>query len=302
MILIVGSTGYLGSAVTKKLAAAGQPVTALVRDLASDKSRALKAAGARLALGDLKDRASLERALDGVDTVICTASSTLSRREGDSLETVDGQGVQSLVDAAEKKGVRRFVFVSFSRNITVDTPLARYKRAAEKRLESSRLDYTILLPTYFADVWLTPAVGFDAAGGKVTVYGDGTAKVSYVALEDVAQAVVACVDDPKASRQAIPVGGAKAYSQLEAVELVERATGRKLQREHMSAEQIAAARAAAGDPMQASFLGLFDALAGGDVIPPDAVRALGVQPSSLEEWVGRAFAPQGSGSDSSRRT
>ena len=302
MILIVGSTGYLGSAVTKKLAAAGQPVTALVRDLASEKARALKAAGARLALGDLKDRASLERALDGVDTVICTASSTLSRREGDSLETVDGQGVQSLVDAAEKKGVRRFVFVSFSRNITVDMPLARYKRAAEKRLESSRLDYTILLPTYFADVWLTPAVGFDAAGGKVTVYGDGTAKVSYVALEDVAQAVVACVDDPKASRQAIPVGGAKAYSQLEAVELVERATGRKLQREHMSAEQIAAARAAAGDPMQASFLGLFDALAGGDVIPPDAVRALGVRPSSLEEWVGRAFAAQRSGSDSSRRT
>jgi len=175
MILIVGSTGFLGNAVTKKLAA-GQPVTALVRDADSDKARALQAAGARLVTGDLKDRASLEKALAGVDTVICTASSTLSRREGDSLDTVDNKGVQTLIDVAERKGARRFIFVSFSRNITVDAPLARFKRAAEKRLESSKLDYTILLPTYLADVWLTPAVGFDVAGGKVRVYGDGRAR------------------------------------------------------------------------------------------------------------------------------
>ena len=302
MILVVGSTGYLGSAVTKKLAAAGRPVTALVRDSSSEKSRALQAAGAKLVTGDLKDRASIERALDGADTVISTASSTLSRREGDSLETVDGKGVQSLIDAAEKKGVRRFIFVSFSRNITADSPLARFKRAAEKRLESSELDYTILLPTFFAEVWLSPAVGFDAAGGQVKVYGDGKAKVSYVALEDVANALVACLDNPKAGRKAVPVGGSKAYSQLEAVELVERATGRKLRREHMTAEQIQGARAAASDPMQATFLALFDALAHGDVVPPDWTGTLGVRPSSLEDWVGRTFAPQGSGSDSSRRT
>src|SRR6266446_423705 len=291
MILIVGSTGFLGNAVTKKLAA-GQPVTALVRDADSDKARALQAAGARLVTGDLKDRASLEKALAGVDTVICTASSTLSRREGDSLDTVDNKGVQTLIDVAERKGARRFIFFSFSRNITVDAPLARFKRAAEKRLESSKLDYTILLPTYFADVWLTPAVGFDVAGGKVRVYGDGRAKISYVGVEDVAKAVVACVDNPKASRKAIPVGGSKAYSQLEAVELVERATGKKVEREHMTAAQIEAARAAATDPMQDSFLALFEALAQGDVVPPDWTRTLDVRPSSLEDWVKRAFGPR----------
>src|SRR5437773_2540818 len=256
MILIVGSTGYLGSLVTTKLATAGKPVTALVRDAASEKARALKQAGAKLVTGDLKDRGSLERALEGVDTVICTASSTLSRQEGDSLETVDGKGVQSLIDAAEKKGVRRFIYVSFSRNITVDMPLARFKRAAEKRLESSKLDYTILLPSYFADVWLTPAVGFDVAGGKVRIYGDGKAKGSYVAVEDVAKAVVACVGNPKASRKAIPVGGARTYSQLEAVELVERATGKRLEREYMTGEQTKAARAAADDHVPAAFLGV----------------------------------------------
>jgi hypothetical protein len=71
--------------------------------------------------------------------------------------------------------------------------------------------------------------------------------------------------------------------------MVERATGKTLAREHMSAEEIQAARAAATDPMQAAFLGLFDALAHGDVIPAESTRTLGLQPGSLEDWVNRAF-------------
>lgn len=290
MILVVGSTGAVGASVVRRLAGKGKKVAALVRDPASEKARALEKQGAKLVTGDLKDPATLERALDGVDTVICTASSTLSRREGDSLETVDGKGVQTLIDVAERKGARRFIFVSFSRNVAADFPLGEYKRAAEKRLEASRLDYTILLPSYFPETWLSPAVGFDVAAGKVRIYGDGQAKGSYISLEDVAAAVVACVDNPAASRKAIPIGGPRAYSQLEAVELVERATGKRLEREHMTWPEIKAARAAAADPMSASFLGLFAALAAGDEIPTDWTRTLGVQPTSLEDWVRRRFA------------
>jgi uncharacterized protein YbjT (DUF2867 family) len=292
MILVVGSTGSVGSSVVRRLAGKGKPVAAMVRDLASEKARALQHEGATLLAGDLKDAASVERALSGVDTVICTASSTMSRREGDSLETVDGKGVQTLIDVAERKGARRFIFVSFSRNLPSDFPLAEYKRAAEKRLESSKLDYTILLPSYFPETWLSPVVGFDVAAGKVRIYGDGKAKGSYISREDVAAAVVASVDNPAASRKAIPIGGPRAYSQLEAVELVERATGQKLEREHMTTEQIQAARAAAGDPMSASFLGLFDGLSRGDVIPTDWTRTLDVQPMSLEDWVSGSFGRQ----------
>ena len=42
--------------------------------------------------------------------------------------------------------------------------------------------------------------------------------------------------------------------------------------------------------MQASFLGLFGALARGDVVPPDWTRRLDVKPSSLEDWVKGAFS------------
>lgn len=287
MIEVVGATGSLGASVTKKLAAAGKPVTALVRDVASEKAGALKKAGAKLVVGDLKDATSIEQALQGIATVICTASSTMSRREGDSIETVDQKGVQTLIAAAEKMNVRRFIFVSYSRNIADDFPLSVGKRAAEKRLESSRLDYTILLPSYYPETWLSPATGFDVAGGKVRIYGDGRSKVSYIALDDVAKALVACVDSPAVSRKAIPIGGPQALSQLEVVALVENATKKKLQLEYMSAEQIRAARAGTTDTLMSSFLGLFASLAKGDEIPTLWTTQLNVQPTSLQDWIKR---------------
>ena len=290
MNLVVGSTGSLGTSVVKRLAAAGKPVTALVRDLSSAKAKALQGAGAKLVTGDLKDPASLEKALKEATTVICTASSTMSRQEGDSIETVDQKGIQSLIAAAEKAKIKRFIFVSFSRNILSDFPLSMGKRSAEKKLESSKMDYTVLLPSYFAETWFSPAVGFDAAGGKVKIYGEGNRKVSYIALEDVAKAVVACVDNASTSKQAIPIGGPAALSQLDAIALAEKTTGKTFQRESMTADQIKGARAGNLDSMTASFLGLFDSLARGDEIAPAWASKLNVPLTKMEDWFKQALA------------
>ena len=284
MILIVGSTGSLGHSIAMGLVASHKKVTALVRDTSTPRARQLQVAGASLVVGDLKSRSSIDLALKGIGTVVCTASSTLSRREGDSIETVDRAGVQDLISASIAAGVKHFIFVSFSRNIGSDFPLAAAKRAAEERLESSAIDYTILLPSYFAETWFSPAVGFDIGNGKVRVYGTGKSKISYVALEDVARATIACVDNPTVIRKSVPIGGPKPISQLDAVALAEKATGRKVQLEFMSADQIAAARQRTEDSTMASFLGLFDGLARGDAIPSGWAESLGVKPQSMEDW------------------
>jgi uncharacterized protein YbjT (DUF2867 family) len=284
MILVVGSTGSLGSSVVKGLIASHKKVTAFVRDATTERARELQASGAALVVGDLKSPFTIESALTGIDTVVCTGSSTMSRREGDSIETVDNKGVQDLISASLAAYIRHFIYVSFSRNIRNDFPLAAAKRAAEERLESSTIDYTILLPSYFADTWFSPAVGFDVGSGKIRVYGAGSSKVSYVAREDVAKAAIACIDNPMVRRKAIPIGGPKGITQLDAVALAEKATGRKMQLEFMSAEQIAAARKGADDSLMASFLGLFDSLARGDEIPAGWAQSLGVKPQSMEDW------------------
>jgi len=113
MILVVGATGLLGRDICRRLGAAGKPVRALVRRTA-DRAKVdeLERSGATLVRGDLKDRASLDAACRGIDTVITTASTTVSRQEGDSIQTVDQDGQVRLVDAAKAAGVTRFVYVS----------------------------------------------------------------------------------------------------------------------------------------------------------------------------------------------
>src|SRR5579864_7185777 len=96
--LVVGATGLLGGEICRLLAERGDKVRALVRATANpERLVELKKLGAELSEGDLKDGASLDRACRGAHTVISTASATLSRQTGDSIQTVDMEGQMSLV-------------------------------------------------------------------------------------------------------------------------------------------------------------------------------------------------------------
>ena len=176
-ILLVGATGLLGPEICRRLTAAGQKVRASIRPSADGGKRAaLVSLGVEPVEGDLKDASSLARACAGIQAVISTASSTLSRQAGDSIETVDQQGQLTLVEAARQAGVDRFVFVSFRENPDIQFPLSVAKRTVERALKSSGMAYTILQALSFMEVWLTPALGFDAANGKARLYGDGTVR------------------------------------------------------------------------------------------------------------------------------
>ena len=101
MILVVGATGTLGSEICRRLRREQASVRALVRQSANpDRLASLLNAGVELCTGDLKDPGSLREACEGAEVVISTASSTLSRQEGDSIETVDRIGQLSLIEAA----------------------------------------------------------------------------------------------------------------------------------------------------------------------------------------------------------
>ncbi len=106
MVLVVGATGLTGSEICHKLRGLGEPVRALVRTTSSkDKIQALQSAGVELCFGDLKDRQSIAAACRGVDAVISTASSTLSRQPDDSIKSVDTEGQLNLVSAASNANV-----------------------------------------------------------------------------------------------------------------------------------------------------------------------------------------------------
>jgi uncharacterized protein YbjT (DUF2867 family) len=278
MILVVGATGILGSELCRQLASRGDAVRALVRPTSNPKRvSALEALGVELALGDLKDAASLRDACLGVDTVVSTASSTLSRQAGDSIESVDGKGQLDLIAAAEALSVGRFVLVSFPGSREA-FPLQDAKRAAEERLRKARMRHVILQPTCFMEIWLSPALGFDPANGRAQVFGNGSNAVSWISFLDVAAFAAAAARAPDAADKTLPLGGPDALSVLDAVRIAEQVTGKPINVQHVPEEALRAQKRAATDSLQQSMAGLALYCAGGDVIETaEAERLLDVR-------------------------
>jgi uncharacterized protein YbjT (DUF2867 family) len=266
-VLVVGATGFLGGEVVRLLRESGRSVRALVRaDAAADRRDALtQIGGVELVAGDLKDPDSLQAACDGVDAIVSTATSTRSRREGDYIETVDGRGQLSLVEAAESRGVQRFVFVSFAPG-PVRYGLARAKEAVEKRLQASRLDYVILQPTYFTEAWLGPALGFDPAKGNLTIWGDGNARVSWISLHDVARFAVAASERPEFKKLTLKLGGPDALSPLEVLAIFRELGAAAPTINHVGLDDLDEQRRLAKDPLSVAYAALKQGVAQGQII------------------------------------
>ena len=278
-VLVAGATGFLGSEICRQLLANNKTVKGLVRTTSdANKVAQLKASGVEIVEGDLKDRNSLKNALHGVSAIISTVSSTLSRQEGDSIQTVDDEGQTNLIDAAVGTGVSQFVYVSFC-PMPVEFPLQTAKRNVEKHLAASGLNYTILQPTYFMEVWLSPILGFDYPNAKATIYGEGKKKTSWIAIKDVAAFAVASLDNPLAKNSMIELGGPDALSPLEVVKIFEETNGKKFELQFVPEEAIKAQREGAKDPLSESFAALTLGLANGSEI--DMKKTLAVFPAQL---------------------
>ena len=287
MILVAGATGYLGSEICRLLRDRGAQVRALVRPTSSpEKVDRLRALGVGLVTGDLKDPRSLDAACKGVDTVISTASTTISRQPDDSIQRVDRDGQLALVDAAVANGVQRYVFVSFSGNLDLTCELQSAKRTVEQAVRKSGMTYTILRPSFFIEVWLSPAFGFDVEQGTARIFGTGDQRMSWISLGDVARVAVECIDHPAARNAVVELGG-EAVSPNDLVREVERRTGRPMAVERIPTEALTAQRAQATDPMEHTFATLMLGYAQGDEVDIGSARELPVSIRSVREFLPR---------------
>ena len=147
--LVTGATGFLGSHVACALAGRGDNVRVLVRP--SSDLRALDGLDVERVTGDLRDSASLDRALEGVQRVFHVAADyRLWARDPREIHESNVNGTQNLLDAARRAGVEKFVYTSTVATIavprrgalpneetqsSVDEMIGHYKRskfAAEK--------------------------------------------------------------------------------------------------------------------------------------------------------------------------
>jgi dihydroflavonol-4-reductase len=120
-ILVTGAAGFLGSHLTRQLAARGADVRVLLRP--SSNNRAIADLPLEYVTGDLRDRASLERALAGVQRVFHVAADyrLWSKRSLDIYDSNVG-GTKNLLEAARHAGVEQFIYTSTVATIAVDRP------------------------------------------------------------------------------------------------------------------------------------------------------------------------------------
>jgi NADH dehydrogenase len=286
--LVVGASGLLGMEVVRRLRGAGRSVRALVRaGTAADKRRGLEGLGVELCTADLKDLGSLEGVCRDVTSVISTASAMLSRQEGDSIKAVDEDGQMNLVATAERLGVGRFVFISFPPN-PLDFALQRAKRGVEARLRQGRMDFAVLQPAFFSEIWLSPAVGFDPVGGRVRIFGDGHGAVSWISLQDVARFAVAASEESGFRSKVLPLGGPDPLSQLQVLRIMEELGAPSCVPEHIPESDIEAQFANATNPFEEAFAALMLTVSRGVTLDPrHAVQLLPGRLVTVRDYANR---------------
>jgi dihydroflavonol-4-reductase len=119
--LVTGAAGFLGSHVTRQLVARGETVRVLVR--ASSSNRAISDLPLEYVTGDLRDAASLDRAMAGVKRVYHVAADyrLWAKRKQDIYDS-NVDGTKNLLAAAKRAGVEQLIYTSTVATIAVDRP------------------------------------------------------------------------------------------------------------------------------------------------------------------------------------
>lgn len=145
IILVTGATGNQGGAVARNLLQRGNfKVRAFVRDPNKPSAKKLEQAGAELLVGEFSDRASLDRALQGVYGVFSVQNFV---QGGLEAEINDGKAV---ADAAKASNVQHFVYSSVgSAERNTGVPHFDSKFQVEEYIRSLGLPYTIMRPVFF---------------------------------------------------------------------------------------------------------------------------------------------------------
>ena len=129
--------------------------------------------------------------------------------------------------ASETAGVQRFVYVSLAglnEAMVARAPFAAAKRQTEELVAASTMRSVIVRPAALQEVWLAADTGINPAKRRAVIFGRGRSLVSYIAVDDVAEACVrlALADEPPT---AVELGGAESLTRREVVDAFERAYG-----------------------------------------------------------------------------
>jgi nucleoside-diphosphate-sugar epimerase len=249
-ILIAGANGFLGSHVAERLQSQGHELRLMLRRT-SNLEFLEDVHGYERVEGDLRDAASLSRAVEGVDSVVNLSGLTSARTEAE-YQAVNAAGTANLVTAATKAGVTRFLHVSSlaahgpspdgrPRPLTAPgTPVSAYGRskwAGELQALAAREAINIAVvrpPAVYGprDRALVPLYRIAKLVGVFPLYGDGLNVASFVHVHDAADAIAAVALSDHKSGSIYAISDGKPHTWRELVQSFGRALGKRVRTIH----------------------------------------------------------------------
>lgn len=227
-ILVLGGTGFVGRSVCERLVERGGgsglvrvPTRRLTRGNAV---RALPTV--EVVQADVHNAAQLQALLVGVDAVINLVA--ILHGSESSFERAHVTLPQTLASACAAAGVRRLVHVS-ALGVGPQAPskYLRSKTRGEAVLQAAGLDLTLLRPSVIfgaEDRFLNVFASLQAVAPLMPLAGSG-ARFQPVWVEDVASAIVACLDQPATIGQVFECCGPAVYTLSQLVRLAGRWSG-----------------------------------------------------------------------------
>lgn len=228
MLLLTGATGSIGSRLLPMLLERGEDVRCLVREPRRLGARRVDVQIALGDLGEMSDPYLVRQALRGVDTVIHLAA-TIRDQPPHRIEELNGLASVRLLRAAERSGVRRFVFFSaLDAAAAQRTRFFRAKWLAERAIASSPLRTTVFAPSIVydrSDPWVTLLRRFSFLP-VMPVSGNGQARFQPIWAEDAARCVVAALDGEADGFDRFELAGPETLTYDQMSDLVSRVAGR----------------------------------------------------------------------------
>jgi uncharacterized protein YbjT (DUF2867 family) len=296
VILVTGGTGFVGPRIVHALRERDRPVRALVRDPDGQSATTLAAWGAELVQGDMTDRESLRRAVEGTEAVVHLVA--IRQGSADQFRRVMEEGTRELVAAAKEAGVKRFVLMSALGTTEATKDLVPYYHAKwemEQAVSGSGLEHVIFRPSFvFArDGGILPTFRRLARLSPVTpIIGSGKQRIQPIWIEDVAAYFAQGVDKAEAANRTYELGGPDAVSWNEFWSRLKRALGQRRPSVHvpmalMRANALVTERLPGNIPLTRDLLKMLEA--GDNVVSnDDAVTTFRLPLVPLDEQLRRA--------------
>ena len=211
-VLVTGGAGFVGNNIIEKLVNRGEPVRAMVRTPEKAEKRLGKYGNkVEIVQGDVTDRSSLSRVMNGINAVVHTVAISMEKG-GQTYDEVNYQGTINVADAAMDAGIKRFINISQNgADSSLPYRFLASKGKAQEYVASTNLAWTAIRPsaifgpqdeffnTFARLVRLTPIV-FPLIGG-------GRAEFQPVSVFDVAEATVRSLEDDSTIGKELVVGG-----------------------------------------------------------------------------------------------